>query len=135
MRTRLVLALSVISGIAGAGAAAAADLPYTSRDMFGTQRAAPTVIWSYEPGVTMRRYWLPPWHNHHYYPFSYKRPRHSRKQVRRRYRRPRPAQSYHRVWSNAAAYPCDCAPPRARWLPPPQRRGDRFPPAFAPPNS
>lgn len=123
MRARLVLALSVIVGFAGVvatDAAAAADLSYhmAMHGTYGGRRAVPTVIESYQPGVTMREYWLPPWRNRHYYPFSQKRSRRVHNEVRRRYRRPQPAQSYHRVWSNAEVFPSDCAPRDQRWLAP-----------------
>jgi hypothetical protein len=138
MRAPLVLALSVTGIIAGIAAAAAADLPYplAPRGVDNVRRAAPLVVYRYEPGVTMRAYWLPPWRHRHYYPRSNRTPRLGRKESRSRVGgQPRPAETYARFWSNAAAFPCECAPTRLRDRRPPPQRYQPFPPAPEPSNS
>ncbi len=139
MRLPLFLALSVIGVLGGTAAAAAADLPYelAPREADAGWRAQPLIVYQFEPGVAMRAYWLPPWHHRHYFPATGRVPKLGRRQHGSAVgRRPRPAETYVRYWSNAGAFPCDCRwlPARAV-LPPPGERLNRFPPAPEPPNS
>jgi hypothetical protein len=138
MRAPLALALSLTGILAGITAAGAADLPYplAPRSAYIDEPAAQLVVYQYEPGVTMRAYWLPPWRNRHYFPHSNRRPRLGRKESRSRVGgRPRPPETYARSWSNAAAFPMRAfiAAPARR--PPPLRRYEPFPPTPATPNS
>lgn len=126
MRAALVLALSIVSIVAGVASATAADLRLGSVTHYAPLGwpAPPLVVYAWEPGVTMREYWLPPWRDRHYFPYSHRKPWLGRREHLSPHRL-RPAQSYQRVWSNAAAYTC----------PPLERRYDRFLPAGKPPKS
>lgn len=137
MRTPLVLALSVAGIVAGTAVAAAADLPVQVSTGHADidEPAAPLVVYQYEPGVTMRAYWLPPWRDRHYFPHSNRMPRLGRRENLSAVHKPvRPAETYARSWSNAAAFPMRAfiAVPTRR--PPPQRY-EQFPPPPATPNS
>ncbi len=117
-----------LAGITGAGAAdlrgnsagARYAVPY---DVIG-HRAAPLIIYDYEPGVVVRAYWLPPWRHHHYFPF-----RRDKVTVRAAVR-PRPAQTYRRYWSNAWAFSHGLSPAviRALDMAPPAHELDDFKP-------
>jgi len=138
MRAPFVMALSVAGIIAGIAAAAAADLPVEFSTRYGVlgEPAAPLVIYQYEPGVVMRAYWLPPWRNRHYFPHSNRRPRLGRREHLSAVRKPtRPAETYARSWSNAAAFPrrAFIAAPARRT--PPLHRYKEFSPAPKTPNS
>lgn len=131
MRAFTAIALSVVGIIAGSAAATAADFRLSTRYDLGGPRAMPRVTYQYEPGVAMRAYWLPPWHNHHYFPRTGKRPAIGRYERHlKRHRRTRVAKSYVRYWSNAAAFPCHCDWLNARGEQlPPERRLNRMPSA------
>ena len=136
MRVPLVLALSV-TGIV-AGSASAADLPIHvapgTWDDGGYARSL--TIYQFEPGVTMRAYWRAPWHHHRYFPATGRRPRLGRLEIlSAKRRRPPPAESYARAWSNIWAFPCECGPLSARDAVPPPVLNGRFQPAPEPPNS
>ena len=107
MRTPLIMAMSVVGIIAGTAAAAAADLSIApARHPVFAAPAPPLVIYAYEPGITLRAYWLPPWHGHHYYPHGKRMSRLGRRQhlsAPRHY--VRPAAAFSRSWSNAADFP------------------------------
>jgi hypothetical protein len=138
MRAPLALALSLTGILAGITAAGAADLPYplAPRSVIIDEPAAPLVVYQYEPGVTMRAYWLPPWRDRHYFPHSNQRPRLGRRENLSAVRKPtRPPETYVRFWSNAAAFPkraFNAAPARRS---PPQRRYEPNQPTPATPNS
>lgn len=113
MRAPLVIAVSVAGLIAGATAVRAADLEVETSGYYGCCAVeygpAPLVILDDEPGVTIRRWWLPPWRNRHYYPhgrWAVKKTE-SGKAVERQHverRRPRRARSFARYWSNSSVY-------------------------------
>jgi len=133
MRAPLIMALSVVGIVAGTVAAAAADLQLSPGYMGLGEPAAPVVIYSYEPGVTMRAYWLPPWRNRHYFPHSNDRPRLGRRENLSAPRRfVRPAATFMRSWSNAADFPRPLIVVPERRLP---ERYRQFSPGPATPNS
>jgi hypothetical protein len=119
-----ILAFGVV-GVTGAGAAdlrvGHGGLGYDySYEVFG-RRAAPVIIYDYEPGVVVRAYWLPPWRNRHYFPFGRDRI------VRHAASRPTRARSYRRYWSNDWAFIDEFPPPALHArdrvpLPPPRPR-------------
>ena len=108
---RILLATAVIAlGIAGIGAARAADLAvepagrYAAGGFEGGERAGMLVVYDNQPGVYVRPYWRTPWHDHHYFPFTGKRPRIGRvENLNAPVAHLRPAQTFRRQWSNAAA--------------------------------
>lgn len=135
MRARIVIAASIAGFLAGAAPAWAADLPlapggYGSCCYGGYGPEAAVVIYDDQPGVTMRRWWLPPWRNRHYYPHGRERLRTGDSRPRAGTARPRPARSFARHWTN----PADRRPTPATLL---SRDGDPSPPAnpysYAPP--
>ena len=136
MRAPIVIAASVAGLVAGAAVARAADLPVESAGHgccyveYGT---APLVILDDEPGVVIRRWWLPPWRDRHFYPFgntALTKAVPGKRVVRRR--QPRRVPSYARYWTNPPVYVLDSAPlitrdveplPRPRRYPPPAAVG------------
>ncbi len=108
MRTLAAIAILVF-GVAGATTAGAADVRmgggtrgYSYYGGYGGgETAAPVIVFGYEPGVTIRAYWLPPWRNRHYFPFhgNLKKRRATSYQGR-----PKPAETYWRYWSNDGAF-------------------------------
>lgn len=116
MRASIVIAVSVAGLVAGTMAASAADLEVETSGYdrccteYGPDRV---VIYDDQPGVTMRRWWLPPWRNRHYYPHGrWARKNASRaandgKSVARQ--QPRRAPSYARHWTNPPADVDDAA--------------------------
>ena len=120
---RVLFAVALISlGLAGVGAASAADLPgvqsndYSTRSFAAGQRAEQLVIYDDQPGVLVRAYWLAPWRHRHYYPTTGKRPRIGRYENLFAVGRPsKPAKTFQRSWSNAWAFAHEL--PRARALP------------------
>jgi hypothetical protein len=109
MRVAPVLALSVVGIVAGLAAAPAADLSLGTATHYAPLGwpAPPLLLYAWEPGVTMRAYWLPPWRDRHYFPHSKRMPRLGRREhLSARGRWLRPAPSYLRSWSNAPAYAC-----------------------------
>jgi len=114
MRASIVIAASLAGLIGGAVSARAADLPVEPSDggygvccgeVYGP--IPQVVIYDNEPGVLVRRWWLPPWRNRHYYPHSgaYLKKRSSDLGKRRRASRVmlRPAPRYYRYWTNPRA--------------------------------
>lgn len=99
---RIVLAFALL---AAASAARAADLPIGPSGALGYGQRS-EMVWFYDdqPGVVVRDYWSTPWHNHHYYPYTGIKPRVGRYENLSAVSHPRPAQSYHRNWSNDWAY-------------------------------
>ena len=68
------------------------------------QPALPVVIYDYQPGVDVRPYWLTPWHNHHYFPTTGRRPSIGRREYFSLTRpAPKPATTFHREWSTSSA--------------------------------
>lgn len=146
MRASIVIAASLAGLIAGAAAARAADLtvePYGDGG-YGAccytvyQPIPQVVILDDEPGVVVRRWWLPPWRNRHYYPHSrafsktHAARTHERRHAARA--RPRPAPRYVRYWTNPPAYGARPAPLIGPDINPPRPRPRRYlpPPAAAP---
>ena len=112
---RVLAALAVAAVLATLGVASVA--PAAAGDLSGfaaaERRAIPVVIYDDQPGVVVRIYWSAPWRNHHYFPLSYVRPRLGRVEDLNAHRpAPKPAQSFHREWSNPPPYSLER--PRAR---------------------
>jgi hypothetical protein len=104
---RVLVAIAILAcGITGMTHAGAADLRLgrLGHDLHYSpagRRAAPLIVYAYEPGVTVRAYWRRPWCNRHYFPFGHDRwDRHAAQA----YVRPQPAQSFHRYWSTSQAF-------------------------------
>lgn len=114
-------ALGAVAGlgfaVAGIAVAGAADLPisghrdYVSYAAIGV-RAAPLVIYDYEPGVVVRAYWLAPWRHRHYFPATGKRPRIGRVEHLSARSVHKSAKTYRRFWSTSSAFLPDL--PRGR---------------------
>ncbi len=143
MRAPIVIAASVAGLVAGAATAFAADLPIESSGYDGCCHVeygpGPLVILDDQPGVVIRRWWLPPWRNRHYYPhgrLSLKKSGTRRHAARGR---PRRAPSYARYWTNppggafvsAPRYAFDAPPLIVRDFDPPLPRPRRYPPPAA----
>jgi hypothetical protein len=106
MRAFIAIAFLVF-GVAGIDGAGAADLGiggrhhghYVTHYSIIGEPATPLIIYDYDPGVVVRAYWLPPWRNRHYFPFG-------RDKIVKTHavRRPKPAQTYWRYWSNDGAF-------------------------------
>ena len=65
----------------------------------GTVRAEPLVYFDFEPGITVREYWLTPWAGRHYFPSGGKMPVVGRKEILA----PTPAagkRNFERSWSS-----------------------------------
>ena len=116
MRAFIAIAILVF-GAAGITGARAADLPagggargqgYSLDYSVVGGPAAPLIIYDYEPGITIRAYWLPPWRNRHYFPFHGKLGK--RHATASPAVRPKPAQTYWRYWSNDGAFINDQPP-------------------------
>ena len=107
MRARGAIA-GLVFGLAGLNVAVAADLSIGPRDYvsYGAigVRAAPLVIYDYEPGVVVRAYWLPPWRHRHYFPATGKRPRIGRVEHLSVRSVHKPAKTYRRFWSTSSAF-------------------------------
>ena len=111
---RVLLAVAVIA--LGSTGARAADFGWQGDYHEFGYRSAPLVIYDFQPGVTMRPYWLQPWGHRHYFPATGKRPRIGRHEnLFAPSRRSKPAQTFQRSWSNAWAFAHEL--PRARALP------------------
>jgi hypothetical protein len=100
VRSAFALMFLLIAGIAPTSATDLRELP--SIDL----RAIQLVIYDYQPGVTMRAYWLPPWRDRHYFPKTGKKPKLGRVEhfSVNPGRAPVPAKSFHRAWSTSAAF-------------------------------
>ena len=125
MRALLVIALSIVGLLAGSAAATASNLSrfYAAHYDPSGRRATPLLIYQYEPGVVVRAYWLPPWRHRHFFPRTGRRPAIGRKEhFSTGSLRPRPAQSFERVWSNAWAFERAPAPVYRERAPLSQRR-------------
>jgi len=102
MRVLSAIALLVI----GLCAARAADYPaaYGAGYFESGQRAAMLWLCDDQPGVVVRAYWRAPWHHHHYFPATGRRPGIGRVENLSAHRRPPAlAKTFRRGWSNAAA--------------------------------
>ena len=92
----------------GLGSAArAADLPLGDSGLVFEPPQHAAMVWlaDDQPGVIVRRYWSPPWHYHHYYPFTGVAPRVGRAENLSAVSPPaKPAKSYRRSWNNNWAY-------------------------------
>ena len=104
MRAPLFIAAMIAGLAAGTAAACAADLSVEAPAyenccyaVYGA--AAPVVILDDQPGVVIRRWWLPPWHHVHYFPHG-----RERLHTETRWQRPRPGPSFSRYWSNPPVY-------------------------------
>ena len=100
MHVRIAFALLVIAGLTPASATDLPEIP--SVDM----RVTPLVTYDYEPGVTMRSYWLAPWRYHHYFPWTGQKPKLGRFEHFSvgPGRAAVPADSYYRLWSTAPTF-------------------------------
>src|SRR5436305_4494201 len=98
----LTLAALVVTAVE---CVSAADLP--SHGLRGSagigSRAAPLVVYDYEPGVMVRAYFRSPWRNRRYFPTGDQAPVLGRDEVIPGPDRemPEPAQSYYRFWSTS----------------------------------
>jgi hypothetical protein len=109
-RMRVLLAIALmIFGFAGVSAVRAADLAVGPAGIhspvaFGYgERAGMLVIYDDEPGVLVRAYWSAPWHNHHYFPSTGRKPKLGRDEnLNARGASYRPAKNFKRQWSNEA---------------------------------
>ena len=108
MRVLFALALIALS-LAGVTAAnAGAGRGYSTLG----QRAAPLVIYDYQPGVIVRAYWLAPWRQRHYYPTTGEKPEVGRDEDLSAVSGNLPeAETFERHWSTCAA--CLVEQPRA----------------------
>ncbi len=106
----LVATAILVFGVAGITTVGAADLragdgtrghAYHGGYSVIGEPAAPLIVYDYEPGVTMRAYWLPPWRNRHYFPFHGKI---GKQRATHHGGRPKPAETYWRYWSNDGAF-------------------------------
>lgn len=107
MRALAALATSVAAVLATLSAVAAADLPggVSMRYSAIGKRAAPLVIYQYEPGVSVRAYWLPPWRSRRYFPATGEMPEIGRAEdLSDRGEAPVPAENFERSWSTSAAF-------------------------------
>ncbi len=112
---RVLIAIACL--VLGAAAASAADIgPVHAMRSAAVVHYRPVghpagqiVLFDWEPGVALRAYWLPPWRDRHYFPFG----RYLR-HARAHWKRPRPAQDYHRRWAVSSVF--DLPPPY--WAPP-----------------
>ncbi|MFN3658194.1 MAG: hypothetical protein ACK4UO_13135 [Pseudolabrys sp.] len=122
---RATAAIAVLAlGIAGVTGAAAADLRVGTEGYVGFHaghgvRADQIVIYDVEPGVVVRSYWLAPWRDRRYFPRTGKKPRVGRRENLAARGHYKPAQSFHRYWSNAAfaADPWRGPPPESYYAP------------------
>lgn len=115
MRAFIVIAVSAAGLVAGAAAARAADLDVGDSCCFVEYGPEQLVILDNEPGVVIRRWWLPPWRNRHYYPhgrWASKKVEKSESTPRKRVARtrPRPAPGYERYWTNPPNLAPDAVP-------------------------
>jgi hypothetical protein len=110
-RMRVLLAIALLGfGIAGVGAARAADLPagysapYSGRYFEHAQHSEMLWLYDDQPGVVVRAYWEAPWRYHHYFPATGISPRIGRHEnLSAISRPPKPAKTFRRSWSNAWA--------------------------------
>lgn len=115
-------------GLVGHDAADAADYLRGGSGAVGhysepVVRAPQLLIYDDQPGVIVRPYWITPWGNRHYYPFTGKKPKVGRhERLNAKYPAPKPAESYYREWSTIALDP----PVRPVYVSPPRRI---YPPA------
>ncbi len=76
MRTLVAISLLAL-GITNVNAA---DLPtgggegYSTRSIGFGERAGLRVVYDFQPGVSMRAYWIAPWRNRHYFPATGEKP-------------------------------------------------------------
>jgi hypothetical protein len=98
MRCRVAGALLVVIACA---------TPASASELFGfphsDARADQIVVYDYEPGVVTRDYWLLPWRDHHYFPWTGKRPKIGHLEHAGAHRALKQAQTFHREWSNQPA--------------------------------
>jgi hypothetical protein len=131
MRAIAALGSTVVAlGLLGAAPARAADLGPIfggGSGISGATRAAPIVIYDYQPGVMVRGYFRSPWRNRHYYPRGEQPPVLGRDEVIPGPDRemPEPAESYYRYWSTTIFVEGDAPPPR-RDRAAPKERSDNF---------
>lgn len=114
---RAIFALAILTlGAAAAIPARAADLVDTDGGYSdglsygggrsGGVRAAPVVLYDYEPGVIVRPYWLLPWRNRHFFPVTGQTPAVGRlEDLSATGAVPQPAETFFRSWSTSALFP------------------------------
>ena len=132
MRAPILIAASIAGLAAGAAAARAADLSLESSGYgccYVEYGVPPLVVLDDEPGVVIRRWWLPPWRNRHFYPSgnTARTKVVTGKHVARR--QPPRVPSYARYWTNPPVYLLDSPPLITRDEPLPLPR--RYPPPAA----
>jgi len=123
MRALAGFALLVL-GIASVVPAQASDLVVPQHSEFAVvgKRAAPLVIYDYQPGVIVRAYWLKPWRNRHYFPTTGTAPGVGRLEDMSAEREmPEPAESFFREWSASSLIDNT----RNTYAAPPSRSSDR----------
>jgi hypothetical protein len=128
-RMRALLAIALLSfGIADGSAARAADLsaghsaPFSGYYFEYGERAGMRLVYGDEPGTVVRAYWRAPWRHHHYFPATGEVPELGRDEdLNATSKPPRPAKTFKRYWSNAAALererPIYMLPPDNRPMP------------------
>lgn len=108
----LAAMIGVCAGLAGIATARAADLPAIpvhrgAGVYYAPQgyRAGQIWVWAYEPGTVVRPYWLAPWRDRHYFPFTGRPPRIGRREnTRLRGEATEPAESYTRTWTTTSSF-------------------------------
>ena len=123
MRVLVAFALLALGVLLAAPAHAADVAPPNGFTAIGN-RAAPLVVYDYQPGVIVRAYWLAPWRKRHFFPTTGQTPIAGRDEDLSASARetPEPAESFYRVWSTSSAFsheePRANAPsPRAEQIP------------------
>jgi hypothetical protein len=140
MRASIVIAASLIGLVAGAACARAADLAVEPDDGgydvccgVAYDPVPQVVIYDDDPGVVVRRWWLPPWRNRHYYPHGRVSLKSRISHPGRRSRAaPRSGPRYVRYWTNPQADVTPLIDPEYVPLPP-RRYPYRPPPPVAAP--
>jgi len=102
------IAGAILIGAGSVAAASAADISAglnVNGNLYSpaVARIGPVIVFDYEPGVIVRRYWLPPWRNHHYFPRTGKRPKIGRREILPKHRMSK-SEEYFRFWS-ASSFP------------------------------
>ena len=113
MRALVFAATSVAALLTAGGTVWSADLPrpYATRHAAFGVRTGAIVVYDYEPGVSVRAYWIAPWRNRRYFPTTGEMPEIGRDEdLADRGDMPQPAEAFERSWSTSRAF----APERPR---------------------
>ena len=107
MRALAFAAMSVAAVLIAVTPARSADLPHpysTRHAAFGVRTGA-IIVYDYEPGVSVRAYWIAPWRNRRYFPTDGEMPEIGRDEdLAERGDMPQPAEAFERSWSTSAAF-------------------------------